>query len=115
MDFGDIHLEAISVIRNNPSFRQKHVGVPDDSDCSDGTWYPPTELHACRRPGDRSCCILTSCTLRPECGDVYAPSERHMCYTLRRGCSYAVAVYTMPGNVYAFLRPIATCRTLIYV
>jgi len=56
-----------------------------------------------------------SFTLRPECGDVYAPSERHVCYTLRRGCSDAVAVYTTPGNVNAYLRPIATCRTLIYV
>jgi len=25
-----------------------------------------------------------------------------------QSCSFAVAVYTMPGNVYAFLRPIAT-------
>jgi len=56
-----------------------------------------------------------SFTLRPECGGVYPPSERHVCYTLRRGCSYAVAVYTTPGDVYAFLRPIATWRTLIYV
>ena len=32
------------------------------------------------------------------CGDVYASSERHMCYTLRRGCSYAEAVYTTPGD-----------------
>jgi len=30
-------------------------------------------------------------------GDVYAPSERHVCYTLRSGCSYAEAVYTTPG------------------
>ena len=37
----------------------------------------------------------------------YAPSERHVCYTLRRCCSYAVAVYTMPGDVYAFFRPSA--------
>jgi len=71
---------------------------------------------------DASHCILcsplrrqASFTLRPECGDVYAPSEREVCYTLRRGCSYAVAVYTMPGDVYAYVRPIATCRTLIYV
>jgi hypothetical protein len=62
------------------------------------------ELHAFRRPGDGSHCILTSITLHL----VYAPSERHMCYTLRRGCSYAVAVHTMPGDVYAFPRPIAT-------
>jgi hypothetical protein len=57
----------------------------------------------------------TSFTLRPKCGEVYAPSEWHICYTLRSGCSYVVAVYTTPGDVYAFLQPIATCRTLIYV
>jgi hypothetical protein len=39
---------------------------------------------------------------------VYAPSERHVCYTLRRGCSYAVAIHTTPGDVYASLRLIAT-------
>jgi len=42
------------------------------------------------------------------CGDVYAPSEWHVCYTLRRGCSYAEAAYKEPGDVYAFLRPSAT-------
>jgi hypothetical protein len=40
--------------------------------------------------------------------DGYAPSERHMSYTLSRGSSYAVALYTAPGDVYAFLRPSAT-------
>jgi hypothetical protein len=30
-------------IRNNSSFRQKHPGVPDSSDGSDGTSYPLTE------------------------------------------------------------------------
>jgi hypothetical protein len=71
---------------------------------------------------DASRCILrsplrrqASFTLRQECGDVYAPLELHVCYTLRSGCSYAVAIYTTPDDVYAFLRPIATCRTLIYV
>jgi len=39
---------------------------------------------------------------------VYAPSERHTCYTLRRGCRYAVAVHTTPGDIYACLQPIAT-------
>jgi len=29
-------------ISNNPSFRQKHPGVPDSSDGSDGTSYPVT-------------------------------------------------------------------------
>jgi len=33
------------------------------------------------------------------CSDVYAPSEGHVCYTLCRGCSFAEAVYTMPGDV----------------
>jgi len=32
------------------------------------------------------------------CGDVYAPSEWHVCYTVRRGCSYAEGVYTTPGD-----------------
>ena len=30
-------------ISNNSSFRQKHLGVPDGSDGSDGTSYPLTE------------------------------------------------------------------------
>jgi len=54
------------------------------------------------------CCIHTSLTLCQEYGDLYTPSERHVCYTLRRGCSYAVAVYITPGNVYAILRHSAT-------
>jgi len=45
--------------------------------------------------------------VRLECGDVYTLSERHMCYTHRRGSSYAVAVYQMPSAVYGFLRPSA--------
>ena len=59
--------------------------------------------------------LRTSFALRPGCGDIYTPSERHGLYKLHRGCSYAVAVFTTPGDVYAFLRPIATCRTLSYV
>ena len=31
-------------------------------------------------------------------GDVYTSSERQVCNTLRRGCSYAEAVYTTPGD-----------------
>ena len=34
-------------------------------------------------------------------------SECDVCYTFRRGCSYAVVGYTMPCNVYAFLQPSA--------
>jgi len=103
------------------------------SDCESDVTRRPSDGSRCIPPMrqllyhasyscDASHCILRSplrCQayfpLRPECGDVYAPSERHVCYTLRIGCSYAVAIYTMPGDVYAFLRPIAPCRTLIYV
>jgi len=66
------------------------------------------ELHFSRFPGAGSHCILTSITSRLECGNVYAPSEQQVCYTLRRGCSYAVALYPMPGDVSAFLRLSAT-------
>jgi hypothetical protein len=123
-------------ISNNPSFRLKYPGVPDGSGSSDGEsdatrcpsdgsrCIPPLRrlLYDASYSGNASRCILrsplqrqASFTLRPECGDVHVPSERHVCYTLRRGCSYAVAVYTSPGDVYTFLQPIATCRTLIYV
>jgi hypothetical protein len=71
---------------------------------------------------DVSCYILrtplrrqASFTLRLECGDFYAPSEIHVCYTHPRGYRYAVANYPTPGDVYAFLWPTATCCTLIYV
>ena len=53
------------------------------------------ELHATHRPGNRSPCIRTPLLH----ADVYAPSEGHVCYTLRRGCSYGEAVYTTPGDV----------------
>jgi hypothetical protein len=63
-------------------------------------------------PSDRefhaSSCIHTSFTLRLECGDVYAPFERHVWYNLCRRCSYVVAIDTTPGDVYALLRPRAT-------
>ena len=49
-----------------------------------------------------------SFTLCPEFGDINAPSEHHVCYTLRRGSSYAVAVYPTDSTVYAILRPSAT-------
>ena len=47
-------------------------------------------------------------TLGAEWGDVYTPLERHLCCTLRRGSSYAVAVYPTPNTVYAFLWPSTT-------
>jgi len=106
-----------SGISNKPSFRQEHLGFPSGPDESD------SESNATRRQSNGSRCIPTllrllyqlsysrdalhcklphgwtppqhheSVTLRPECGDLYAPSEWHMCYTLCRGSSYAVAVY----------------------
>jgi len=33
--------------------------------------------------------------------------EQQVCYTLHRGCSYAVAIYTTPVDVYAYLQPSA--------
>jgi len=99
-------------INNDTSFREKHPGVLDGSDCSDGTSYPLTENHTLPVAQAMGRVAFVPPLL---CGDVYAPSERHVCYTLRMDCSYGVAVYTKPGDVYAFLRPIATCCTLIYV
>jgi hypothetical protein len=64
--------------------------VPDDE-----------ELHYSHCADNASHCILTSITSRL----VYAPSERPMCYTLRKGYSYAVAVNLSPVDVYAFLHP----------
>jgi len=77
-------------ISNEPRFRQKHPGVPDGSDSSDGTSYPLTEnwtlpvAQATGRVAHLPLVLL---------GDVYAPSERHVCYTLCSGCSYAEAVF----------------------
>jgi len=76
-------------ISNDPSFRQKHPGVPDGSDGSDGTSYPLTENHTLPVAQATGRIARLPCLLF---GDVYAPSERHMCYTLRSGCSYAEAV-----------------------
>jgi len=71
------------------------MSVPDGSDGSDGTSYALTENYTLP---------VTQATGRVAylppllCGDVYASSERDVCYTLRRGCSYAEALYTMPGD-----------------
>ena len=99
-------------ISNDPSFCQKHPGVLDGSDSSDGTSYPLTVNYTL--PVAQAMGHVAYLPPSPF-GEVYAPSERRMCYTLRRGCSYAVAIHTKPGDVNAFLRPIATCHTLIYV
>jgi len=77
-------------ISNDPKFHLKHPGVPDSSDGSDRTSYAVTEIYTLP---------ITQATGRIAyvppllCGDVYASSERHVCYTLSRGCSYAEAVF----------------------
>ena len=86
--------------------------VPSETPgCSGRLWWlwwnlttSDRELHASHHPGDGSRCILTSITLH----QVYTPSERHVYDSLRKGCSYAVAIYAAHGDVYACLRPIAT-------
>ena len=93
------------LLRNDPSFRLKYPGVPDGSDGSDRTLYP--RMENCTLP-------VALATGRVAyvppllCGDVYTSSERHVCYTPRRGCSYAEALHTTPGDIYAFLQPSAT-------
>ena len=88
---------CVDAISNDPNFCLKHPGVPDGSDGSDGTSYALTEnytLHVAQATGRVA-------HLPPLLfGDVYAPSERHVCYTLRSGCSYAEAVYTTHGKDY---------------
>jgi len=83
-------------ISNNSSFRQKHPGVPESSDRSDRTSYPLPENYT--QPVAQA---MGHIAYVPPllCGGVNAPSEQHVCYTLRRGCSYAEAVYTTPGDV----------------
>jgi len=81
--------EQIEYIGNDPSFRQKHPGVPDGSDGSDGTSYPLTENYML--PVAQATGRVTH--VPPLLfSDVYAQSERHVCYTLCSGCSYAEAV-----------------------
>jgi len=83
-------------ISNNSSFHQKHPGIPDGSDDSDGTSYPLKENYTLPVAEATGRVAYVPPLL---CGDVYTPSEGHVCYTLRRGCSYAEAVYTTPGDV----------------
>ena len=77
-------------ITDDTNFRLKHPGVPDGSDGSDGTSYALTENYMAPVTHATGCVAY----IPPlHCGDVYASSERHVCYTLRRGCSYAEAVF----------------------
>jgi len=85
-------------ISNDPSFRQKHPGILDGFDGSDESSYPVRENDTLPVAQATGCVTFIPPLL---CGDVYTSSERHMCYTHRMGCSYAEAVYTTPGDVYA--------------
>jgi len=87
-------------ISNNSSFRQKDPGVLDGSDSSDGTSYPLTENYTLPVAQATGRVAKVPPLL---CSDVYGPSEGHVCYTLRRGCSYAEAVYTTPGDIKSYL------------
>jgi len=92
--------EGTGSISNNSSFCQKHPGVPDGSDGSDGTSYPLTENYTLP-VAHATHCVAYVPPLR--CGDIYAPSEGLVCYTLRRVCTYAEAIYTTPGDVKSYL------------
>jgi len=82
-------------ISNDPNFRLKHPGVLDGSDGSDGTSYALTENYTLPIAQATGRVAYVPPLL---CGDVYASSERHVCYTLCRGCSYAEVVYKTPGD-----------------
>jgi len=77
-------------ISNNPNVHLKYPGVPDGSDGSDGTSYALTENYTLPVTQVMGCVAYVPPLL---CGDGYASSERHVCYTLHRGCSYAEAVF----------------------
>jgi len=101
--------ECAWYISNDPNFRLKHPGVPDGSDSSDGTLYALTENYTLPVAQARARVAYVPPLL---CCDVYTSSERHVCYTLRRGCCYAEAVYTTPGDrreAWEHLRAPATC------
>ena len=95
-----LHPPSLSIsISNDPCFHLKHSGVPD------GTLYPLTENYTLPIAQVTGRIAYVPPLL---CGVLYASSERHLCYTLRRGCSYAEAPYTTPGDVYACFRLSAT-------
>jgi len=95
-----LHPPSLSIsISNDPCFHVKHSGVPD------GTLYPLTENYTLPVAQATGRVAYVPPLLR---GDIYASSERHLCDTLPRGCSYAEAPYTTPGDVYAFFQLSAT-------
>ena len=83
-----------SSIRNNSSFRQKHTGVLDGSDSSDGTLYPLMEIyalpfaqamgHVAYISPSLCCCNVVTCTHH----------QNKTCVTLFTGA----AVMLLPGT-----------------
>ena len=105
---------AVIIISNDPNFCRNHAGVADGSDGSDGTLYRLMQNYTVPVAQTTGHIAYLPPLLW---GDEYAPSERHVCSTPRRGSSYAEAMETTPGDVYAFLRPSATlylCAIAIY-
>jgi len=76
-------------ISNDPNFRLKHPGVPDGSDGSDRTSFALMENFTLPVAWATGSVAHIPPSL---CVDVYVSSERHVCYTVRMGCSYAEAV-----------------------
>jgi len=92
-----------SSISNNSSFRQKHPGVPDSSDGSDGTSYPLTENQT--RPVAQA---MGRVAYLP-CGGYYTMPpilatrrvvyySRHSCVRLPLLCVRNVVTYTYHQN-----------------
>ena len=95
--------------------REQLVFPSETPSCCGWLWWLPqinihynTKLQSSQHRGDVLHSLLTSYTLHVQCANVYARSEWHMCYTLCRGCSYAVPVETIHGDVYVFLQPSTT-------
>jgi len=89
-------------ISNDPSFRQKHPGVPDGSDGSDGTWYPLTGIT--RYPSPRRRVALHTYLLYFLV--TYTHHQNDTCVTLFTVAAVMPKPFnTTPGDVYAFLRP----------
>jgi len=77
-------------ISNNSSFGQKHLGVPDSSDGSDGTSYPLTEnytLPVAQAMGRVACVLLyfvVTLTLH----------QKDTCVTLFAGAAVKMKLFT---------------------
>jgi len=88
-------------ISNDTGFHQKHQGVPDGCDGSDGTSYPLTENFTLPIAQGTGGVARVPPVLFV---DVYASSERLVCYTLRSGCSYAEGIVSPTAASLEMLR-----------